>query len=166
MRNGHPLHSYANIKHVDKLYLEILYRCNFDCGHCFQGANLQRPDLFTAPEAKRAIAHFHDNFELGSVTICGGEPFLHPDLGAILAFAKSRDLGTAVCTNGYRIGKILGRVAGVLDELRVSIDGFGETHDAIRRPGSFQACLDTLACANRLGISTSVTTTVTATNVV
>ena len=79
------------------------------------------PDRFALSEAKRAIAHFHRNFALASVTICGGEPFLHPDLDAILAFAKARGLHTSVCTNGYRIGKILERIGGNLDELRVPL---------------------------------------------
>lgn len=164
MRKKHPLNLHANIEHVEKLYLEILYRCNFDCQHCFQGINLQRSDRFTSAEATRAIAHFHDNFSLASVTLCGGEPFLHPDLDAILAFAKRRHLNTAVCTNGYRVQKILRRIANDLDELRVSIDGIGNTHDAIRRRGSFQACLDTLSLARHLGVPTSITTTVTSSN--
>ena len=164
MFDGHLLKTRAHIERIEKLYLEILYRCNFDCQHCFQGANLQRSDRFSLSEAKRAIAHFHHHFALGSVTICGGEPFLHPDLDAILAFAKARGLSTSVCSNGYRIGKILDRIGGDLDELRVSVDGVGETHDAMRRPGSFQACLETLAHAEHLGIRTSITTTVTDAN--
>lgn len=165
MDDEHPLKAHAHIGHVEKLYLEVLYRCNFECRHCFQGVNLKRPERFTLDEATRAIAHFADHFGLSSVTICGGEPFLHPDLEAMLAFAKLRGLDTVVCTNGYRIHKILTRVASDLDHLRVSVDGLCETHDAIRRPGSFKACVDTLLFARAHGIRTSITMTVTNSNV-
>jgi len=151
----------TGILQVQKLYLQMLFRCNFDCEHCFQGVKLQQDDHFTLPEAKSAISLFCREYGLKSVTLLGGEPFLHPNLSDVLSFCKELNLETVICTNGYRISKMLSKIASNLDHLRVSIDGLRQTHDEIRREGSFDAALETLAFARQLKIPTSVTTTIT-----
>lgn len=155
----------TGISQVQKLYLQMLFRCNFNCLHCFHGKKLQQADRFSAEEAERAIHMFVRDFGLKNVTLLGGEPFIHPDLERILRFCKQQGLETVVCTNGYRIEKVLGGVAPYLDHLRVSLEGVGQTNDSIRRPGSFKAALKTLQSARELGVPASVTMTVTSTNV-
>ena len=155
----------ARISRVQKLYLQMLFRCNFNCHHCFQGKKLQEPDRFSAEDAERAILMFVRDFGLKSVTLLGGEPFIHPNLERMLRFCKEQELETVVCTNGYRIGKVLAKVAPYLDHLRVSLEGVGETNDAIRRAGSFAAALETLNRAKELNVTSSVTMTITTTNV-
>lgn len=159
------LREQTGISQVQKLYLQMLFRCNFNCQHCFHGEKLREPDRFSADEAERAILMFLRDFGLKNVTLLGGEPFIHPDLERVLRFSKQHGLETAVCTNGYRIGKILTNVQPYLDLLRVSLEGIGKTHDEIRRPGSFTAALETLRLAQQLNISSSVTMTITTTNV-
>lgn len=155
----------TGIKRIQKLYLQMLFHCNFNCLHCFQGEKLKRSDRFSVDEIKRVIMMFATQYGLKSVTLLGGEPFIHPGLESVLSFCKDSKLETEVCTNGYRIQPILRRVAPLLDHLRVSIDGLEQTHDTIRRKGSFAAALQTLRTAKSLGVFSSVTTTVTSINV-
>lgn len=155
----------TGIERVQKLYLQMLFRCNFNCAHCFQGEKLQRNDRLSIVEVESVISLFSRGYGLKSVTLLGGEPFIHPDLVRALQFCKAHGLETVICTNGYRIRKVLGQAAPFLDHLRVSIDGNRETHDAIRRSGSFDAALETLQETQKLGVVASVTMTVMQQNV-
>jgi MoaA/NifB/PqqE/SkfB family radical SAM enzyme len=111
------------------------------------------------------MKHFNDNYDTRSTTFLGGEPFLHPDILLILRDARALGMSVAICTNGFKISRKLENCPGLIDDLRVSIDGLGKAHDLIRRrTGSFDACVETLRTAKTLKIPTSVTHTLTATN--
>ena len=99
------------------------------------------------------------------VTFLGGEPFLHPSICEILELAKHLDYCVDICTNGYKIERLLRRSAPYLDNLRVSLEGLEETNDRIRHEGSFRAAVATLRLGATLGMRTSVTMTVNRLNV-
>jgi len=155
----------TGITRVCKLYLELLYRCNFSCLHCFHGEKLLRSDSFTIEEASSLIKHFADDYKLQNVTLLGGEPFLHRDFVAIAHVVKGHGLMLDVCTNGYRIGKKLAIAAPLIDHLRVSLEGMPEANDAVRKQGSFREATETLRMARELRIQSSVTMTINAHNV-
>ncbi|MGW5017049.1 radical SAM protein [Streptomyces cacaoi] len=156
----------AGIHRIRTLYLQLLYRCNFNCLHCFHGERLQQADAFTAKEAVCLIQRMRDEYGTETVTLLGGEPFLYRDLPQVAWYAKRQaGLRVEICTNGYRIGRRLTEVAPYLDLLRVSLEGVGATNDHIRRPGSYQSALSTLCGARELGVRTGATMTVTAQNI-
>ena len=47
----------------------------------------------------------------------------------------------------------------------MSIDGLKETHDYIRKQGSFDTTLEKIKCINKAGITTVIMTTVSGTNI-
>lgn len=159
------LRDIAGIQRISKLYLQLLYRCNFNCQHCFHGERLSWQDCFTREQAEHLLAAFKRDYDIKSVTLLGGEPFLHRDLPEITSRARSLGLNVEICTNGYKIQAGLRRVAATVDKLRVSLEGLQAINDEIRHPGSFRAALDTLALANDLGVQTAITMTVNARNV-
>nr|WP_237530616.1 radical SAM protein [Streptomyces sp. SID3212] len=148
------------------LYLQLLYRCNFECLHCFHGERLQHGDAFTAEEAISLITLMRDQYGVEAVTLLGGEPFVYRDLAQVVQHAK-QDLGLRVeiCTNGYRIERRLREIAPNLDLLRVSLEGIGSTNDHIRKTGSYQSALSALDLARQLGVRTGATMTVTSRNI-
>jgi MoaA/NifB/PqqE/SkfB family radical SAM enzyme len=96
----------------------------------------------------------------------GGEPFLHPEMTAILMDT----LAVAPCTvltNGTlfppeRLAALaaLARDARYALELRVSLDGdLAEAHDAIRGPGAFARALDGIERCSAAGLLPIVTVT-------
>lgn len=156
----------TGIRTIRMLYLQLLYRCNFACRHCFHGERLRHADAFTAEEAVALLRLMHKQYGTGAVNFLGGEPFLHKDLPKIVRYAKQElGLHVEICTNGYRIGRRLAQIAPDLDLLRISLEGDGAANDAIRKPGSYQAALSTLDHARDLGVPTGVTMTVNARNV-
>ncbi|ANP55319.1 MoaA/NifB/PqqE/SkfB family radical SAM enzyme [Streptomyces griseochromogenes] len=156
----------TGIKKIRMLYLQLLYRCNFTCLHCFHGKRLQYADAFTAEEAVSLLDLMRDEYGTEAVTLLGGEPFVHRELPQVVRHAK-QELGQRVeiCTNGYRIERCLTEIAPHLDLLRVSLEGVGSTNDGIRKRGSYQSALHSLGLARDLGVSTGVTMTVTSRNI-
>ena len=136
----------AGITRVRMLYLQLLYRCNFSCRHCFHGELLKSADSFSLSEAQAVLNHFADVYQLEAVTFLGGEPLLYPHIVDICAFAKQRGLTVEICTNahsGFR--NRIRALATVLDKFRVSLDGLETSHDAMRQHGSFGGALEMVA---------------------
>jgi DNA-binding CsgD family transcriptional regulator len=153
----------AGIHKIRMTYLQLLYRCNFECQHCFHGERLQHRDAFSADEAIRFLRLMREEYAAEAVTFLGGEPFLYHDLPEVVRGAK-RQLGLRVeiCSNGYRIERRMAEIAADLDFLRISLEGTSATNDRIRRRGSYEAALSTLRCGAELRIPTGATMTVTA----
>ncbi|WP_405913029.1 radical SAM protein [Streptomyces sp. NBC_00963] len=156
----------TGIRRIRMLYLQLLYRCNFECLHCFHGKRLQHADAFTADEATSLLTLMRAEYGTEAVTLLGGEPFVHKDLARVVRYAK-QELGMRVeiCTNGYRIERRLTEIAPYLDLLRVSLEGIGSTNDHIRKAGSYQSALNALDIARGLGVRTGATLTVTSRNI-
>lgn len=77
------------------------------------------------------------------VSLTGGEPLLHPQIGKYIGRVKARRLLCTITTNGW----LLKERAPVLcenglDALVVSLDGAEETHDRMRKKGSFSRAVD------------------------
>lgn len=156
----------TGIKTIRMLYLQLLYRCNFACQHCFHGERLQHADAFTLEEAITLMRLMHKDYGTEAVNLLGGEPFVHKDLPEVVRYAKQElGLHVEICTNGYRIERRLTEIAPYLDLLRISLEGNGATNDAIRKFGSYQGALSVLDRARDLGIPTGATMTINARNI-
>lgn len=73
------------------------------------------------------------------VSITGGEPLLHPQIGDFIAYAKEKGRFCTLVTNGWLLSKHAVTVCETgLDLLTVSLDGLEDTHDHIRGSRSFE----------------------------
>ena len=151
-------------KNISRLYLQLLYRCNFSCKHCFQGNNLNKNDQFSVAEAINTIKFFKNHSSVDCIVLNGGEPFLYRDLEEVIRYIKNQELTLEICTNGYRIEDKLDKFRAHIDKLRVSIDGLRETNDYIRKEGGFRCAINTIHHSINLDIPTSVTITINALN--
>lgn len=156
----------TGIERIDTLYLQLLYRCNFNCDHCFHGENLKRKDRLSAEQAAEIMCHFAAEYATTKVVLLGGEPFLHENVVKINDEAHHMGLLTEICTNGHRVvRRKLPDMTGKLDKLRISLDGLRDAHDKIRTPGSYDDAIETIEFAAALGFKVGVTLTVTSLNV-
>jgi AdoMet-dependent heme synthase len=126
-------------------------RCNLRCLHCYQDGS---PAGEMSPkEADDTITILSDTIKAWSdlyeitfspaVNVTGGEPFLHRDLGRILASLKQNNFDLFVLSNGTRIKE---PEAAMLAEIpvkrvQVSLEGPERVHDVIRGTGSFQEAI-------------------------
>ena len=68
------------IEVIEKLHIELLFRCNFRCYRCYHGERLKYGDCFTLEDLVRLISVLRLEYQLQAVTLSGGEPFLHKEL--------------------------------------------------------------------------------------
>lgn len=67
------------------------------------------------------------------ITLFGGEPLMHPDIGDIMRAVKKLKFHGLIITNGTLLKKVAQDLVEIgWDELNISIDGLGPLHDEIR----------------------------------
>ncbi|MFH2203761.1 MAG: radical SAM protein [Elusimicrobiota bacterium] len=142
----------------EQVTLLVTRRCNLRCGHCFYWRELNGAgEEFTLAELAR-LAPTMGRFSF--LSLGGGEPFLRGDLPEI-AETLVRVNGVSrisIPTNGYLPARITGLARKLLAKtpdckvvIKVSLDGLGEAHDALRgRAGSFDRAIETLAALKEL----------------
>jgi len=97
---------------------------------------------------------------LTDINITGGEPFLRRDIVEIVANMKKAAPRARLIlnTNGFMPRKIKEDMEKIIlidpdFAFRVSIDGIGNVHDAIRGiPGGYERCMETLRAVKELGV--------------
>jgi len=136
-------------------YLDLTYRCNNDCLHCWSRI---------APDARQIIEELSLD-EIGRIAaearamgcrqwfISGGEPMLRPDFPEIFELLTAKSAACRLNTNGTLITP---RIASLLKRGSVNLvalygaDAF--VHDTVtRRPGSFEATMRGIAYLKEAG---------------
>jgi hopanoid biosynthesis associated radical SAM protein HpnH len=141
------------------LELEPLFACNLKCAGC---GKIQHPaeTLKLRMPVEQAIAAVE---ECGApmVSIAGGEPLMHPEIGTLVEELVRRKRFVFLCTNALLLpGKLdLFRPSRYL-ALAVHIDGLRERHDAsVCRPGVFDAAVAAIREAQQRGFRVTTNTT-------
>lgn len=119
------------------IFFNILSDCNLNCPYCFVH---RHPHSAIPLERAKILIDQMAELQPRSVLLCGGEPFLHPQLLDIVRYLKERaGWSIRIITNGTAASDaVLREVAFLVDEMRVSFDGVtAEVHDVTRRKGSF-----------------------------
>ncbi|MEU5696106.1 radical SAM protein [Actinosynnema sp. NPDC020468] len=136
--------------------------CNLRCLHCYSSSG---PDVAESIPIAVLRQVVRDAVDLGYdvVNVSGGEPFLYPELPALLRAARDAGLRTTVTTNAVALNqRRIGLVRGLVDLVAVSLDGDAATHDRIRdRTGSFDKALTGIRRLVEVGIPVGVVTTLT-----
>jgi hopanoid biosynthesis associated radical SAM protein HpnH len=143
------------------LMLEPLFRCNLACAGCGKiqyPAHILKKHL-SVDECIRAVE------ECGApmVSIPGGEPLLHPDIGQIVKELVKRRKYIYLCTNALLLKERLDE--GVFTPSKyltfsVHMDGLEENHDfAVCREGTYQKAVTAIRQAVQSGFRVTTNTT-------
>ncbi|MFE2756425.1 radical SAM protein [Actinosynnema sp. NPDC059335] len=136
--------------------------CNLRCLHCYSSSG---PDVAEAIPVSVLSTVVADAAGLGYdvLNVSGGEPFLYPELPALLRAARDAGMRTTVTTNAVALTqRRIGVVRGLVDLVAVSLDGDRATHDRIRdQPGCFDKALTGIRRLTEAGIPVGVVTTLT-----
>ena len=120
----------------DTLILMLTKRCNLTCQFC-DISNLNE-EMITAD----AIRVIDNAYRLGLrwLIITGGEPLLHKGVFDIASYAKNLGFKVGITTNGILIKENVNKIhKSGIDVISVSLDGFSESHDALRgKAGLFE----------------------------
>lgn len=132
--------------YIYKMHLELTYRCNFRCVHCYNPTHGGGRSEMTTEEWERTLDQLAD---LGCYLLIftGGELFVRKDAVQILQAACDKGFTFRLNTNGSLIDE---KMLEQLDQMRpflqsVDISFYGadpEVHDALaQQQGSFAATL-------------------------
>ena len=119
------------IRSLPILALTVHSACNCRCVMC---------DIWKANAHKREIAaadldrHLDDirRLHVQRVMLTGGEPLLHGNLWALCERLRAEGIAITLVTTGLLLEAHAEPIAGLIDDVVISIDGPPDVHDAIR----------------------------------
>ena len=128
--------------YIQKMHVELTYRCNFRCVHCY---NTTHGGAATELDTEDWFNAFDQLAEMGCylLTLTGGELFVRKDVVPIIQHACDRNFTLRLNTNGSLIDeKMLAKLEPMrpfLQSFDVSFYGADEkVHDTLaQRPGSY-----------------------------
>jgi radical SAM protein with 4Fe4S-binding SPASM domain len=140
---------YWEKNYIQKMHLELTYRCNFRCAHCYNTTHGGGTSELTTGQWKAAL---DDLAALGCwlVTFTGGEAFVRKDIIELLQYSCEKGFSININTNGSLIDE---KVVSFLEPLRpfiqsIDISIYGAdafSHDTLSSsPGSFYITRRTL----------------------
>jgi len=142
------------------LMLEPLYTCNLACIGCSVERHTGKlADRLPVETCLKAV----EECGAPSVSICGGEPTLYPELKELVDGIIERKRHIYLCTNGLVLdSKVFGKVAPHKRlTINVHLDGMRKTHDEVcAREGVFDKAVEMIREAKRLGYHVMTNTTV------
>lgn len=130
-----------------KALLQITERCNLHCAHCFISAG-NYGDTMPIGIIRNVVIPKLKDCRVISVTLTGGEPFVHPEIIEIARLLRNANIRVGVCTNGTSVSQdqmeTLAKIGNV--HLNVSLDGFKpESHGKFRgNKASFVKTIETI----------------------
>ncbi len=142
------------------LMLEPLYTCNLACLGCAVERHTGKlEDRLPVATCLQAV----DDCGAPSVSICGGEPTVYPELPELIAGIIERRRHIYLCTNALLLDK---KVFGKIEPnkrltINVHLDGMRETHDKVcARAGVFDKAIAMIKEAKQRGYHVWTNTTV------
>jgi MoaA/NifB/PqqE/SkfB family radical SAM enzyme len=158
----------VSLQSLDTLWFQVGGTvCNLACTHCFVSCSPTNHthELIGLAEVRR---YLEEAAALGvrEYYFTGGEPFLNPEMEAILA--ATLEVGPAgVLTNGLLLDparcarlRALADAADYSLDLRISLDGYdAATNDPIRGAGTFDRILEGVGNLAAVGINPVLTVT-------
>lgn len=80
--------------------------------------------------------------------ITGGDPILHPHFWRLLNLLKERNIPFTIMGNPFHLTDEVCKQLKFYGchKYQLSLDGMRETHDWLRKPGSFDCTLEKISC--------------------
>lgn len=159
-------------KQAFSIQWHVTERCDQRCKHCYiyNGQSIVNSELpldTLETILKDFIQCCKRMDRRPSISVTGGDPLLYPQIWGFLGLLHDNNVGFSILGNPFHLNdKVAERLMGLgCFDYQMSIDGLRNTHDFIRKPGSFDETIDKLACLDRVGLHSSIMTTVSKTNI-
>ncbi len=159
-----PVNADAGRPVGSRLWLYTNFDCNLHCDYCCVRSSPKVPRQELGLARVRRIASEAAEIGVGEIFVTGGEPFLLPDIGDILASCIAA-APTTVLTNGMLIGgrrlQMLRSLPSDRLTLQISLDSpTPELHDRHRGAGTWLRACQGIECARREGFRVRLAATV------
>jgi len=157
----------VKLRALETLWFNTGTLCNLTCQHCYIESSPKNDRLVYLTAAE--VAEYLDEIDTDAlptslIGFTGGEPFMNPELPAMLEDVLSRGLAALVLTNAMKpMAKCKPALLRLRDRygdrltIRVSIDHYGrQVHELERGRRSWQPTIDGLVWLARNGFSLNV----------
>ncbi|MEV6603712.1 radical SAM protein [Kutzneria sp. NPDC051319] len=133
--------------------LQLTYRCNLRCSHCYQW-NEQGFFRDFSPERQKTELDVEIISSVLRTTaptrsklfLWGGEPLMHTKFGQVAELLERYPRTVNMCTNGLLFKRKLDDLLRIGENLNllISLDGLGEDHEALRGKGTFKRTMENI----------------------
>ncbi|MHA6799781.1 adenosyl-hopene transferase HpnH [Bounagaea algeriensis] len=141
------------------LELEPLFACNLACAGC---GKIQHPaDVLKQRMPVEEAVAAAEECEAPVVSIAGGEPLMHPQIGDMVRALVKRKKFVYLCTNALLIPRKIDEIEpSPYFSWAVHIDGLREAHDAsVCKEGVFDQAVENVREAKRRGFQVTTNST-------
>lgn len=145
---------------------EITMGCNMRCKHCGSSCSNPLSDELNTDEALHLADQIAD-LGLSWITLSGGEPFTRNDWHLIAKRLSDRGVVPNIISNGWLVDEdVLNKIKYArVGTIAISLDGLRDTHDYMRKPGSFDRVVSALKSFVANDIVCGVVTTISNRNI-
>jgi uncharacterized Fe-S cluster-containing radical SAM superfamily protein len=154
--------AHVALRALETLWFNTGTLCNLTCGHCYIESSPKNDRLvyLTAAEVAAYLDEIaHRGLPTALIGFTGGEPFMNPELPAMLEDCLARGFAALVLTNAMKpMAKCRAALLRLRDRygdrltIRVSVDHYGRrVHEAERGRRSWQPTIDGLLWLARHG---------------
>lgn len=151
----------------------ITDRCDQRCKHCYIYQGKEKDYICELPldTLEKILDNFIESCKLMEcdpvLTITGGDPLLYSKVWEFLEIVKSKNVPFSILGNPFHLNYEIVEKLEFLGctSYQMSLDGLKQTHDYIRKPGSFDATLESLKLFKGSKIRTAIMATVSKTNI-
>lgn len=142
------------------LMMEPTFRCNLACAGC--GRIREYRDILDRMLSVEECLASVEESGAPVVSITGGEPLLHPDIGEIVTGITARKRFVHLCTNGLLLESSLRKFRpSPYISFVLHLDSLAESHDRFTgRKGVFDTAVAAMRAARRAGFQVLVNTTI------
>jgi radical SAM protein with 4Fe4S-binding SPASM domain len=133
--------------------LQLTYRCNLRCSHCYQW-NEQGFFRDFSPQRQKAELDMEIVESVLRVTapmrsklfLWGGEPLMHTKFAEVAELLERYPRTVNMCTNGLLFKRKLDDMLRIGENLNllVSLDGLGKDHEALRGKNTFKRTMENI----------------------
>ena len=161
--------AHVGLQKLETLWFNTGTLCNIECVNCYIESSPKNDRLVYLTFGD--VSGYLDEIEsegLGTTEIgfTGGEPFMNPDMGAILEHTLERGFDALMLTNAMhpmlrpavraQVEKLVSKFGDKLT-FRVSLDHHtARLHDEERGPGAFNKAMEGLAFLSHIGASLNI----------
>ena len=156
------------------LQWHVTARCQQHCKHCYMyDEPTYENECENELSFEKCIGILNDYKEFcekmnvnGRISFSGGDPLLREDIFQLIKEAKNRGFVVGVLGNPFLVENDVShklKEAGI-HHYQVSLDGLEETHDALRKKGSFRATIRSIELLKSKGIQVHVMNTLSKVN--
>lgn len=145
---------------TSEVFIYLTNRCNLKCPYCYlSSGDVTYAELSLSQWQKVLENLFAAGFT--TVTFSGGEPLLYPAFPELCEFAHKLGFQICVLSNGLLwTEELIARLAPVLSEVQLSLDGFdADSYAFVRKVNGFDRVLRSLDLLYDAGVMLSISVT-------